>query len=1003
MKKCKKLLSSILVLTLIATLFSGVGNIFSGAETLPELKKTINLGSYDSETANAELEKDWTNSSNVMNLTANPQHDVMVGTENKTDLFKDYKLEVTTTDCTYPKKGGQLYVDWNTNTVESVSYTILPRMYLGNNNMFYYATYIPYDEGKSLAYGFRSTDESSASANGLYFRGTALTGDLWPKSTISYYSGDGNTKILNKDTINTLFGVNAIAAATEITITLNYTKTDGKYYLKSITGKVNVDKTVSNVADGSLTVKKATYGSSDFTFAINATKTIEISKPQLYLPYGDCRTAYTGQEAFFSHTYIKDVSITYYESPDNYIPEFVAAYEKISDLTEETVTLENKNDVVECYNIYNGYDATKQGYVGTARYEHVLALYSKVMEEQISADVAPFTEGYQQVKGLTVESEDLLSYKDQLEALVKLYNGYDEAHQSAIATEYAHVYELYSKVTYVDTADNVKTGALNKGQLSNKTASEQMWQYTCLQDYNKYVFSNTISHPNVAYARYFNTSDIGGFGFKFDGQTATQSITGKIFKPDSPSSENTWMTTITSGFINYVKKDFVPANVSNVSATFSLHPGSYNIFFGENTNSTLTAYTNFKYNDGTSEENDFPRYGIRINVKEDGSVSAYYLYVSILDGNADGANKVFKDKYVTCLRTAGINLLYYSSDVLSSKLNMNADKLTISLDLSYKTDYTLDGNVYKNCIRPVITLKDSKGTVISQVSNVNTGLSTKPYLNQVPHISTITTLPTDVTGFAVSSYNSKYDASDTTGGTNGYVKEGYKDTATLYDFDIVGSATPNTYGASIKKTNEVEKQDIRFGISFGTENSYLTSNGYAVKEYGAIVAINNALEDGDSLTLDSQYQSKYSSLGAPKIITKTGSLPEGTVYVNIGNSANDPAILGLVYRVRPYVVYAKDGAEDIVVYSEDSSASNAYKPRSIFTTSKLIANDIIANSGFVAKETYDVNGTAISYSDILEVINGTNTGKSTAKFDGTEITLGQAMIAFTAAHKDLIG
>lgn len=988
MKKCKKLLSSILALTIIATLFSGVGNIFSGAETFEELKRTINLEAYDSQTAAEELEKDWApgGTNSLISINANPDHSVAGDGNN---LYADYKLEMNSPkNYAYAKEDGKYYVDWKKNTVTSVSYTVLPCAYFAKNANFDYCLNIPLGNGQTIQYGFRS-DQGC-----LQFRAASFQTQLrlWLSSTLKYYAKD---TLITHNNISELLEVSSAEIANEITITINYTKKeDGSYILKNIVAVIDPEIKISNVEGVTATSVTA---DNTVTITPKSGQELVITDPQFCLPSSGYFNS-KDQNAFYNYTYIKDASITYYENQDNYITDFVTSYENIKDLTVDTVTDTNKADIIECYNIYNGYDSTKKSYVGTARYEHVLALYTKVMESQLLEEVAEFTAAYNAVKDLTVDTVTA-SDKDRLEALVTLYNSYDADHQNVIKDEYTHVYELYSKAEYLDTSDRVKTAALNKGQLSNITASEQMWQYTCLQDYGRYVYSPTSAHTNNTYNRFFNLSDVGGFGFEFDGVTATQNITGKIYKP-AGTAENDSMLGQTSCFINYVKKDFVPEDVSNISATVSLHPGSYNIFFGENANSAVADYKNFKYNDGTSQENDFPRYGLRISVNNDGTVSAGYAYITIKDAT-ESTNSYYTGKYITNIGyNNNVDALAYSKKI-GSKLDMTAEKLTISLDLSHKYKYP-SGTTTLNYIQPVITLKDSNGNVISQASDVD-GSGNEPYLGKTPHSSCILAFPTDVTGFAISSYNSTYDAQDTTG-TNGNVSKPYTDTLKLYDFDIVGAATPNTYGASIKKTNEVEKQDIRFAISFGKENSYLISNGYSVKSYGAIVAINNALEDGDSLTLTSVYKEQYrSTLGAPKKIEQEGSLPQNSIYVNIGNSANDPAILGLVYRVRPYVVYAKEGTEDIVIYSEDSSASKAYTPRSIFSTAKLIAKDIIAKSAFVNNDTYEVNGTPISYSDILAVINGTNTGKSTAKFTDTDITLGQGIIAFTSAHQDLIG
>lgn len=987
MKTQKKILSLLLSLTLLATVFSSLGNIFSSAENFEELKVTKTLEAYDSATANSELEKDWTNDKGIINVNANPDHSVA---GDGTNIYADYKLEMTGTSNIYAKEGGKYYVDWADNTVESVSYTVLPGAWLGENASFNRGGIrLPIGNGQNLGYGFQSD------VGTMSIRSQGVDGGYnWLGRALTYKNGDTTliAKLNSTNTINEVYKKTAIAVANEIKVTVNYTKTDGKYYLKNIVVVVYPDKMVSNVEGVT-----ATSTRTDNTFTISFSKSIEITDPQFCLP-APYTGLFSGDEAFYNYSYIKDASITYYTNPDNdEIKDFVEAYNKIKNIDVADAEA-HKDDIVACMNIYNSYTEDQKKYVGEERYNILLTLYNKAMESQIREEVADFLNAYSMVSSLTVETVKAEDH-EALKNCIDIYNGYDDIHKNAVSAEYTVVYELYKKAVYLKTGEDIQVSAMNKNMLSNKEASEQMWQYTYLED-NGFKFSPLTENPNQMYTHqnYFNQSDLGSYGFTFNGKTATQTVKGKSYKAQAESTDNTGISRYASNFINYVKKDFVPENANAVSATVSLKKGSYYIFFGENN----TAYASEKkYNDGTGSENDLPRFGIKFEISSDGTVKAYFAYIN-LTYCTNATFAAMNEKWLTSITygpSAYSNLLRYSTEQ-GLKLDMASDKLKINIDLSHKYVQNVQGTDI-TYIHPIVTLEDSKGNVISQPVNTNDSDKTKPVCNGAAlNPSSKAWMPTDVTGLAISSFSSDFEHA-----ASGSTANPYENTLTLYDYDIVGGAAVNALGASVKKTTAVDEQDIRFGFTFGAENTYLTSKGYSVKNYGAVVAINGALNSGDSLTLTSKYADKYSDIGEPQIITNDGAPNYGEQYnVRIGLSAKDSKNLGLVYRVRPYITYAKEGAEDIVIYSEDSSLTNSYTPRSIFSTAKNIAKAEMAKSGFeTAKcESYSVNGTDISFETIEAIINGTNTGKSYDKIDGTEVMLAEALTAFTAYHSNLL-
>lgn len=265
--------------------------------------------------------------------------------------------------------------------------------------------------------------------------------------------------------------------------------------------------------------------------------------------------------------------------------------------------------------------------------------------------------------------------------------------------------------------------------------------------------------------------------------------------------------------------------------------------------------------------------------------------------------------------------------------------------------------------------------------------------------------PTSLTGLAIGQYiNEDYKTYDSnkvlvseSGNAAKYGK--YDSVVTLDDIQIIGEA-PQVLGASVKTTEDANKQDIRFGVSFA-ENSDLKAQGYSVKAYGAVVAFAKALPAGEPLTMDSVYTADYASYKPVVKRIEADTLP-ATTYVNIGDSAAGVENLGIRYQVRAFAVYEKNG-EELVVYSNNDTKGktvNGECNRSIFTTGKSIAKAIQAASGFTAQETYTVGEESITCEQIAAIISGT--AASQTIIEGTGVKSGEALLAFTAAHASLI-
>lgn len=937
-KKPISMALSLAVLVSSITCISSISFLSASADSIDKsLSKTFSYTNFD------EFSTEWAaidSSKADVNLALNsgisvndniaPSADQVVQ-----DIYKQYNIASKSNSAfVYATESNPLYVDWQEDTVTSVEYTILTPALYGNAVNYYFPIGATDDKvaliafeamsgtpgnvriagrgvtgvnpnGKFFSDGYQvydndtTSDEKNASNLVLWQENTAGQKVLSPRGNHKPYAAEVKVKIeYSKDSTKTNGVYNYYA--TKVT----FTATDDSFKIVESGHEVGF---VNNSVTASIT--------KDWSASNDGTGSAAITDARLMLPNGPSNNA----GVYYSGICIKGVTVNYTEGTDKYISDFLAAYAKIENKTTGDITIEDKDDVQNVLNIYNGYNEIYKGYVGDIRIAHTNELMAKITE---------------------------------LEA------------------------QKWLEENYAAKVDAVKTAGVFNDNFSVPALSAAVWNidYFTSTGY-KLAGGSSLSNVNIGgnkLATYFDLDEVGNpttGGLTFSDGKATKLIQGKS------ATSNTNARLFAEAMRSYINPEILPADINTISGTFELKPGRYSFLFGENSNmSTLPAYD--KDGDG---KNDLPTYGMAVNIDSNGYVSVEFMnlgyqftdsteYVSVKNSGAIN----FKDgSYFTSLVKA------YNTN--SKALDMNAGSVKISFSFAQKTtEYNGTSYTY---MQPTITVSAGDVT-ISDTPATKAVYS----LNGVAYDS----FPTAITGYS-------FGFTQAVSSTVVYAPSVWMD-----DIEIIGAAAPRVNGASIKKTNDADKQDIRFSINVAS-NEYLTNKGYAVKNYGVVVALYDALADKNAeLTSNSAYSEAYNGASPVTKIKETTELPTGEVFVNIGESAAGAERLGLRYIVRPFVTYTKDGT-DLVVYATDNSVGeNGTCVRSIYSTGKKIAKAIQGKSGFVAEENYAVGEDSISYATVSGIIDGTASGNSKTVITDTNATYGQALLAFTAKHNSLL-
>lgn len=187
-------------------------------------------------------------------------------------------------------------------------------------------------------------------------------------------------------------------------------------------------------------------------------------------------------------------------------------------------------------------------------------------------------------------------------------------------------------------------------------------------------------------------------------------------------------------------------------------------------------------------------------------------------------------------------------------------------------------------------------------------------------------------------------------------------TKTCYKLvDSKSLVAPEIQGASIVKTEEIDKQDLRFEAKFDTNAAVTT--GYTAVEYGMILMTKAKMPVNNLLEMTSVGN------GALDIIIAKAEVSDGTIpstfYVELSGSgaANEngefdsSTIVGKRFYARAYVAYENAAGEKIYAYSdnkiEEKEIENGQASKSVIGVAKAIASQQIANGASDAEGSID--------------------------------------------------
>ena len=179
--------------------------------------------------------------------------------------------------------------------------------------------------------------------------------------------------------------------------------------------------------------------------------------------------------------------------------------------------------------------------------------------------------------------------------------------------------------------------------------------------------------------------------------------------------------------------------------------------------------------------------------------------------------------------------------------------------------------------------------------------------------------------------------------------------------DSKSLVAPEIQGASIVKTDKIDKQDLRFEAKFDTNAAVTT--GYTAVEYGMILMTKAKMPVNNLLEMTSVGN------GALDIIIAKAEVSDGTIpstfYVELSGSgaANEngefdsSTIVGKRFYARAYVAYENAAGEKIYAYSdnkiEEKEIENGQASKSVIGVAKAIASQQIANGASDAEGSID--------------------------------------------------
>jgi len=846
------------------------------------------------------------------------------------DYYADYG--VTFTSNKHTVYADSTLVDWNDTIVDSVTYTFVPKAFGDVRYSQHKGAIIPIGmDGKALM----------AYVDGQgNVRFTSKVGTIENNAyTVATYKYNDATVIQNTfpgyNSTNQIYGDNGLAA--EMTVKINYEKTEtidetsGNYIYKvaSIEYSISDDVVIGN--SGTAITSNYKYSSGN---TLTVTPSVEISTayPMVAIPTTAAIETSLGY-AQLQQTYTKNITVVSHTEPDTHIADFLAKYDAIDELTVDTLAQ------------------------------------------------------------LETSSAEFIAYSKAIEETLAIYENYDANHKNYVGEDrYNHLADLdaqiYKMVEIKEASKKIKYSGSLMDDFSDAAFTNNAWKFNIIgaseNGYNptttpggffttKASATNPVLSEQNSFRRYGFSSQANVIPTCVDSSVNDGKLNINFDVPQGNYSNKTEASSTfslqTQAFQATVNPDFVPDDIKRISGKLRLEAGSVMLLFGdlEGNNYPINATTT------DAQKDEIPTVGIIINISETGTMT--YNLVKLNNATVTGDSRDYIKTGDSLYYFAQSNAIvdnYQGSNLKTGVLDMSKEYFTFALEF---TTATYSGN---SVVIPKLTLSDGLTTLSGQLRNNSISANYGPYY------------ATSVTGLSIG----QFIAEDVD--TSASAKGVYKSTVEIDDVEILGTSAVSVDGATIKTTENPSEQDIKFVMNFDDENAALLADGYTVKEYGAIVAVKGALKDADApLTFDSVYADAYAStFGAPvKVPADNKDIPEGEVTLTIGESAAGAERLGLIYRVRAFAVYEKEGAEDVVVYSATGC------DRSIYSTAKKIAKTIQGMNGFVANETYNVAGRATTYAEIEAVINGSE--KSSTTLADSTVTYGEAIIAFTAAHSSL--
>ncbi len=184
--------------------------------------------------------------------------------------------------------------------------------------------------------------------------------------------------------------------------------------------------------------------------------------------------------------------------------------------------------------------------------------------------------------------------------------------------------------------------------------------------------------------------------------------------------------------------------------------------------------------------------------------------------------------------------------------------------------------------------------------------------------------------------------------------------AEKYAYVAANKASPELKGINIKKVTSASASDLRFAVGYSADDN----TDYTVAGYGAVVVLNQALEDKDAeLTKDTAVKSGMENyfFDVYEEVTEVPVDNQGQFYVTITGSKGKP---GTLIDCRPYIVYTDGDNNEFVLYASnddaDKNISNGQASKCGIFAARDLSNAMINVLGEYAvypdgytKESYD--------------------------------------------------